>query len=193
MKKISAVLLSFLLLMPLSSCKQAQNTVQNVPLTSGEQRIADLTSDMTYKFSFPKGGIYDIKIYLYRNGTLEVVGAMSGFDTEGNAGTVLISGRKDGNVSYAWGLSDGASTARCPATEIDDDTSYIGASGIGQDHFTMEAGKEYALAFAAYVAGPELQASATEPFNNWDTLNDKAGALSAFTYAYVVTAQLSDA
>jgi len=166
-----------------------------MPLTSGEQRIADLTSDITKKFSFPKDTPFDVKIYLYRNGELDVVGGMYGVILTANDRTVIVSGRRDGPVSFAWNISggNGAGGAQYQAIEIDDNTPYIWkVTDIGQKSFTMEAGKEYALVFAAYVAGTELQASATEPFYNWDTITDKAGALSAFTYAYVVTAQLSD-
>jgi len=187
MKKISATMLSLLLLISLSSCNWAQRNVKNVTLTDGEQRIADLTSDITKKFSFPKDNC-SIKIYLYRSGELEVIGHAGVADNW----TVIVSGRQDGPVSFAWNILSGNSRVQYQAIEIDEDTPYIRVMDIGQKSFTMEADKEYALVYVAYKAGTELEASATEAFSHWDTIEDKAEALSDFSYAYVVTAQLSD-
>lgn len=191
MKRIIKLPLSLILIIALSSCQMAEskNTVERMPLSTEEQQIADLTSDIVEKFIFEKDRIYDINIYFYRDGSMEDHGGVLGIDTKGKHETVLISGRKDGNVSFAWSISG---AAKYKAIEINDDNLYMMVSGVGQEKFTMEEGKEYALVFVAYKEGTEMPVSLTEPFYKWDTIEDKAGALSEFNYAYIITVSLSD-
>jgi hypothetical protein len=190
LKKLFIIFLLLIQLVYLVSCKQEKDkfTVENLPLSGDEQQIANLTSDIVEKFSFEKDRVYDIKIYLYQKGLLENNGGVFGIETKGETGTVLISGRKDGNISFAWNISAGA---KYQAVEIDDDRVFMRVNGIGQEKFVMEEGKEYVLVFVGYKEGASMSDSLTEIFYIWDTIEDKAGALGEFDYAYILTTQLS--
>lgn len=189
MKKIFAFL--FLVsVIYLSSCQQTKDkfTVGNLSLTDDEQQIANLTSDIVEKFLFGKDKMYDINIYFYKDNILENIGGVFGIDAKGENKTVLIAGRKDGNMSFAWNIL----SAKYSAVEINDDRTYMMVNGVGQEKFVMENGKEYALIFVAYKEGNALPSSLSEPFHVWDTIEDKVSALSEFNYAYIITVQLSD-
>lgn len=176
----------------MASCRREKNTVERLPLSGDERQIAVLTSDILEKFKFEKDKAYDINIYFYENGSIENNGGVSGINTDGEDGTVLISGRKEGNVGFAWNISTSGAVVKLPAAVIDDDKLFMTVNGIGQEKFMMEEHKEYVLVFAAYKEGNELPASFTEPFYEWDAIENKAGALTEFSYAYIITVKLSD-
>ena len=168
-----------------SLCSQKEFTVKALALTKDEQRIASFLSDVSYKFLLEKGRQYEINLYLYKDGLLENIGGASGNSSNNNI--LYISGRRSGNVGYEWNIL-WYGKAKYPAAEIDDDRTFaaLSGSGIGSS-VVMEEGKEYVLAYVGYIEGNSIPTSMTEPFFEWSTLTDKAGALGGFAYAYVIT------
>lgn len=186
MRKL-CVILSILLL---SSCGSVKNTIQRIPLTGDEQQIASLAGDIVEKFRFKKNQVYDICIYLCRDGVLETVGQMLGIDTKDKDKTVLIGGRKDESASMAWSVATDGAVYKSPVVETEDVTDFASVSGVGQEKFSLEEGEEAVLVYVAYQdVGPIL--STVDLFYTWDTGEDKAEALAGFRYAYVVTVRLS--
>lgn len=188
MKKIFVSLLLFVSIIYLSSCQQTKDkfTVEKLSLSDSEREIANFTSDIFEKFLFEKDRLYDINIYFYKDSTLEKAGGVYGIDTKGADKTVLISGRKDGNIGFAWNIL----SAKYQAVEMSDDKAYGMVYGVGQENFVMEDGKEYALIFVAYKEGAVM--ALTEPFHIWNTIENKTSALAEFNYAYIITVQLSN-
>ena len=193
MKKITTFLLSFILIICLSSCQQIKNTIKNLALTETERQIAVLTSDVVEKFLFKKDHIYDLNIYLYKDGSLENAGGIYGIDTKNKDKIILISGKRDESLSFTWNISSSGSIYKYLVIDIQDDRDFSMVKGIGNTSFIMEKSKEYILYFVAYVEGDSIKGSATEPFTIWDTIIDKENALTEFTYAYIITVQFSDA
>lgn len=170
---------------------KTNNTVERLSLSKDEQQIANLTSDIVEKFLLEKDRIYDINIYFYKDGLLENNGGVSGIDTKGADGTVIISGRKDKNIGFAWNISSSGSIVEYPAIDVSDDRIFMMVNGIGQEKFVMAEAKEYVLVFVAYKEGNQMQTSLTDVFYTWDTLDNKAEALAEFNYAYIITVRLS--
>lgn len=193
MKKLIVVFLSLISITFLSSCQaKTNNTVERLPLSEAEQKIAELTSDIVEKFILDKDRVYDINIYLYKDNQIENNGGVLGIDTKGKDETVLISGRKDGEIGFAWNISCSGSIAKSPAIEINDDKAFMMVYGIGQEKFEMAEDKEYVLIFVAYKEGNQMRNSIADVFYTWDTIDDKAEALAEFSYAYIVTVKYSD-
>lgn len=194
MKKIIIILLLLASMIHLQSCQfiKSKYTVERIPLSKDEQRIADLAGYIVEKFTFEKDRVYDINIYLYKDNSIEITGAAFGVDTKGEAGTILIGGRTEGNTSFSWSFSDSGVIIKSAAIEIDDDREFMKIVGVGQEKFTMEEGKEYVLIFVAFKEGNQISTATTEPFITWDSVDDKAAALAEFDYAYIVTVRLSD-
>lgn len=193
MKKLIIIFLSLLSITFLSSCQaKTNNTVERLSLSKAEQKIAELTSDIVEKYVFDKDRVYDINIYLYKDNQIENNGGVSGIDTKGDDETVLISGRKDGNIGFAWNISYSGSIAKYPAIDINDDKAFMMVNGIGLEKFEIAEDKEYVLVFVAYKEGNQMSASLTDVFYTWDTLEDKVEALAEFSYAYIVTVKFSD-
>lgn len=101
MKKFFAIALSLFSIILMSSCKAENFTVERIALSKDEQKIAGLTSDIAEKFLLEKDRMYDICVYLYKEGSIEKVCGLYGIDVNGEDRAVLISGRKDGGVSFA--------------------------------------------------------------------------------------------
>jgi len=193
MKKILFIFV-LVLLFALSSCISfAVRTVRHIPLTEEEQHIANLTSDMVHRFRLEEEKSYDISIYFYHNGTIESIGEVHGIDTANDTKDVLIAGRRDGDVAFAWSIGVEGSIAMFSATDIDDDRELVMMKGIANNMFFMDEGVEYGLIYVAYKEGNEFDTSDLFVFEAWDfveSYEEKIDKLSPFTYAYIITIQL---
>ena len=203
MRKATVFILILVIAVFTASCKNGgaaeggnasaeDRSVTHASLTRDEQVIAGLTSDIVEKFQLEKDGVYDVNIYLYRNGEMSDVGGVLGIDAKGQSEALLISGRKEGNISYAWSVS-ASGIAKFPAVDIDDVRSYASISGANES-MKISKGREYVLVYVAFIDGSAgIKASSDETLLlDWDSIAEKTDTLSDFAYVHFVTIRLSD-
>ncbi len=196
MKRMIATCMAALMIcVLLAACGQHQNkkgTVKLVNPTDEEQTYANLF-DGAYKFSVASDEVYDISLYFWHDGVLDNPKTFYGVKGVGADNVILIAMQSGSGRAMHWSLGADPSCYRASfGHEADGETSEgVGTSGPGCMKFDIEANKEYVLAYNIGVDGDAIDGRIVEPFERWDTVEDKEAALKPFAYAHFATISLN--
>jgi hypothetical protein len=189
MKKI--LLLSMILCL-FTACQSRSETIQVIPLSEGEQQIADLNNASICYFELSNPGTYDVMLRCFENGiekndaiimrTIEV--------PDKKSTKVMISESTIIENNIRWGVFADSTTSEFSSkdiagTKIDDNASYFSGS-ITLD-LPLKKNQETVLTFLLFDKQASIATEIMSDIMEIHDFNKKQDLLAGFDTAYVVT------
>lgn len=165
-------------------------TVTTADFNEEETTVAGAMADVSARFALPTDGTSAVvKLTTYHKGEKKSDSEMRNVQgAEGN-NALYVSGVNSSGLDYVWTIAapGGRMVYPTPYFSVQDGTSMIRITDVGESDFSLTDGKEHLLYYTAYKSGEDSSTISEKPFHEWSNLEDKDSILKQFDCVYLIT------